>query len=65
MDAEQMDAEQMDAEQMDAEQRQAYLSLEREINRICDLNEKRLAEFYRMRARRLGNARPAGASADA
>ena len=55
----------MDAEQMDAEQRQAYLSLEREINRICDLNAERLAEFYRMRARRLGNARPAGSSADA
>ena len=55
----------MDAEQMDAEQRQAYLALEREINRICDRNEERLAEFYRMRARRLGNARSAGASADA
>ena len=64
----------MDVEQMDGEQRQAFLALEREINRICDLNEKRLAEFYRMRARRLGNAaepgattnaRPAGAATDA
>ena len=59
---------------MDRNQRQAYLSLEREINRICDLNEEKLAEFYRMRARRLGNAaepgattnaRPAGAATDA
>ena len=59
---------------MDPNQRQAYLSLEREINRICDLNEEKLAEFYRMRARRLGNAtepgaatnaRPAGAATDA
>ena len=50
---------------MDAEQRQAYLALEREINRTCDRNAERLAEFYRMRARRLGNARPAGSSADA
>ena len=55
----------MDVEQMDGEQRQAFLAPEREINRICDLNEKRLAEFYRMRARRLGNARPAGAATDA
>jgi len=50
---------------MDGEQRQAYLALEREINRICDLNAERLAEFYRMRARRLGNATEPGATANA
>ena len=64
----------MDVEQMDGEQRQAFLALEREINRTCDRNAERLAEFYRMRARRLGNAaepgaatnaRPAGAATDA
>ena len=50
---------------MDAEQRQAFLALERAINRTCDRNAERLAEFYRMRARRLGNAAEPGTTTDA
>ena len=42
----------MDVKQMDGEQRQAFLALEREINRICDLNEEKAGRV-------LPDARPA------